>query len=242
MSSSLVLNQHVVGTNTVQTRITFNEGSSEFELYDYIMPQKYWEEDSSVTPAMVMDFMKQAEGDITVRINSRGGEVGSALVMYNRLKEYNRGKVTTVVDGYAFSSAGWVAMAGAERTINKGGLFMLHNPLMCPEIQSESDIETVTNQWRAHKSSIIDIFNEATGMDKEKISDYMEKETYMSADEAVENGFFTGMKNAKANTSALNCFRDRLPDYVQEMIVVDTTEDVALRDKAQQLRKKLFTL
>lgn len=232
--NSLVLNRQRVGDKFIEQRLTWNASNDEFEMYDYIMPNGYGSD--YVSPDRVMDFLNEANGDITFRISSKGGEVGSAMIMYNRMKAYNKGTITTVVDGYAFSSAGWVAMAGSKRVINTGGLFMMHNPMMYPEIRSEQDIENVANQWKEHRNSIVDIFHESTSMPKEEILNLMDKETYLSADKAVEMGFFTNKGSEAANTSALNCFREILPEHVQNQIPQHNDAEFMLRAKARILR------
>jgi ATP-dependent Clp protease protease subunit len=233
--SSIVLNRQRVGDKFIEQRLTVNAEGNSFEMYDYIMPNGYG--DTYVSPDKVVDFMSVANGDIEFRISSKGGEVGSALVMYNRIKAYNKGSVTTIVDGYAFSSAGWVAMAGKKRVINTGGLFMMHNPMMYPEIKSQADIESVASQWNEHRNSILNIFEESTGLDRDTLSSMMDKETYLSADKAVEMGFFNSRGSEQANTSALNFFRDSLPAHVTENLVDNSDRDMMLKSKARILRK-----
>ena len=202
MSSVVINRKNVSHTHNVETTLSVNQ--NEIELYDVIMPWKYGDEDPAVTPDDILNVLKEAEGDITLRINSRGGEVGSALPIYNRLKSYEGGKKTAIVDGYAFSSAGWIPMACDERQIATGGIFMNHNPMMVSEITSLKDIEAVKSEWEAHHKSIVDIFEEATDISRQNIIDMMDKETYLSAEDAVNAGFFHSMHTNKAKLEALN--------------------------------------
>jgi len=200
--SKLVINRKVNSKCTVETTLTVNQ--NEIELYDVIMPWKYGEDDPSVTPDDIINVLKEAEGDITLRINSRGGEVGSALTIYNRIKSYEGGKKTAIVDGYAFSSAGWIPMACDERQIATGGIFMNHNPMMLGEITSLKDIDAIKSEWEAHHKSIVDIFEEATDISRQSIIDMMDKETYLSAEDAVKAGFFHSIHTNKAKLEVLN--------------------------------------
>ena len=234
---SLVLNRKQLPSGeTLECKVTFNQ-SNELMIYDVIMPNKWYDGDTSVTPAEVMDFMKDAPADLSVRINSSGGEVGSALAIYNRLLEH-KGSVTTIVDGYAFSSAGWLALAGSRREICNGGLFMMHNPYLYAKIDSMKEIENVKNRWESHRNSIVDIFTTRTEMKPEDVTNLMEAETYMSAPEAVAKGLFHSVRNAKPDTAILNCLS--IPETVRNRadVFITSPDIAALKLRALNLRKK----
>lgn len=84
------------------TATVVNVDGNTIELYDYIISQRYYEEQPGITANEFLDALNTMKGDITVRINSRGGEVGNALSIYQRLREHN-GTVKCIVDGYAYS-------------------------------------------------------------------------------------------------------------------------------------------
>ena len=67
-----------------------------------------------VTPAVFRAELESETGDITVRINSPGGECIAAAQIYNMLREYAKksGSVTVRIDGIAASAASVIAMAG----------------------------------------------------------------------------------------------------------------------------------
>ncbi len=234
---SLVLNRKQLPSGEVlESKVTFNQ-ANELMIYDIIMPHKWFEGDTSVTPAEVMDFMKDAPADLNVRINSSGGEVGSALAIYNRLLEH-KGKVTTIVDGYAFSSAGWLALAGEDRQICNGGLFMMHNPYLYAKIDSLKEVDNVRNRWESHRDSIVDIFTTRTPMKADDVKNLMEAETYMSAPEAVAKGLFNSVRNARPDTAILNCLS--IPEIVRNKsdVQIVSPDLTALKLKALNLRKK----
>lgn len=234
---SLVLNRKPLPTgDTLECKLSFNN-ANELMIYDVIMPQKWYDGDTCVTPSQVLDFLKDAPSDLTVRINSSGGEVGSALAIYNRLLEHT-GSVTTIVDGYAFSSAGWLALAGKERQICNGGLFMMHNPYLYEKIDSLSKIENVKNRWESHRNSIVDIFTSRTSLKAEEVTNLMEVETYLSASEAVDKGLFHSVRNGKPDTAILNCLH--IPDAVKNKVEIDVPDVQALKLRALNLRKKFM--
>ena len=219
---SLVLNRKALPSGQLlECRLAFNQ-AKELEIYDVIAPYKFYEGDTAVTVGDVTNFLSEApQGDLTVRINSSGGEVGSALAIYNRLLEHP-GKVTTVVDGYAFSSAGWLALAGSDRQICNGGLFMMHNPYMYARIDSLKEVANAQARWESHRDSIVDIFTARTPVARETIINMMEAETYLSASESVDKGFFHSVRNVRPDTAMLNCLS--IPETVKDKYTADNTE------------------
>lgn len=234
---SLVLNRKGTPSGeTLECRVTFNQ-SNELMIYDVIMPQKWYDGDTSVTPTEVVDFLKDAPADLTVRINSSGGEVGSALAIYNRLLEHP-GKVTTIVDGYAFSSAGWLALAGSDRQICNGGLFMMHNPYLYARIDSLQEIDNVKNRWESHRNSIVDIFTTRTKMKSDEVTNLMAAETYLSASEAVDKGLFNSVRNGKPDTAILNCLH--IPDAARNKVSITLPDVAVLKSRALNLRRNFL--
>lgn len=232
----LVLNRKTLPSGEqMETRASFN-AQNELLIYDYILPQKYYDGDTSVTPSDVLNFLKDAPAELTVRINSNGGEVGSALAIYNQLLEH-RGTVTTIVDGYAFSSAGWLALAGSNRQICNGGLFMMHNPYMYEKIDSQASAENAAKRWTAHRDSIKNIFTSRTPLKEEEVIDMLDKETYLSASEAVSKGLFHSVRNGKPETAMLNCLE--IPREALNKAQVETPDLQSLRMRVLNVRRNL---
>ena len=182
--TTFVLNRDM--KNKIETVV--NVDGNTIELYDYILAEKYYSDQAGVTANEFVNILNTMKGDITVRVNSRGGDVGTALTMYQRLKEY-KDTVNVVVDGYAYSCAAWILLAGDNRTINTGGIVMIHNPAMYCSIEKEEDFSTLKNQWEAHRSAIVNIIKENTNLKEDKIKDMMSKTTFMTAQESITNGF-----------------------------------------------------
>lgn len=228
----LVLNRQEASHHRTVEQV-MNVSAGEIEIYDIIAPAKFDDSDPVVTAEDVINALDELDGDVTLRINSRGGEVGTALTIYNRLKDYDRGSITAVVDGYAFSSAGWIPMAADSREINNGGIFMLHNPHMYPAVTSLDDLDSIKNQWEAHHNSIVSIFTAAVNKSAEEISNLMEKETFFSAEDAVTEGFFTKVRGSKANLSSLNCAP--IASVPEEFVQNQTVDATELRTRRQSI-------
>jgi len=211
------------------------EGSTLF-IYDMIGPYKRSEDDPTVTASDFINQLRNMSGDILVRINSKGGEVSSALTIYQQLREH-KGKVTCVIDGYAYSCAAWIALAGEERFINTGGVMMIHNPSMYAEVNGENSIENVMPQWRAHRDAINMIISERTGMTSEKVTELMNATTFLTSKDAVEMGFCNAVRSSSANLPT--AIRNSVPEAIKNQLPepVDCSD---LAAKTLMLRSKIL--
>ena len=83
--------------------------------------------DDDVTPALFAEELNAGAGDITVYINSPGGDCFAAARIYNMLREYE-GRVTVQVDALAASAASVIAMAGDTVLVSPVSMILVHNP------------------------------------------------------------------------------------------------------------------
>ena len=97
-----------------------------FVLNGVISDRRTWWGDE-VTPKLFKDELLSGSGNVTVWINSPGGDVFAAAQIYNMLKDYP-GKVTVKIDGLAASAASVIAMAGSEVYMSPVSMMMIHNP------------------------------------------------------------------------------------------------------------------
>lgn len=145
-----------------------------------------WFEDD-ITPQMFRDELNGGKGNITVWINSPGGDCFAAAQIYNMLRDY-KGKVTVKIDSLAASAASVIAMAGDEVQISPTGMLMIHNPSTVA-MGDHEDLEKAIDMLNEVKNSIINAYEEKTGLSRNKLSKLMEDETWMDAKKAVELGF-----------------------------------------------------
>ena len=143
--------------------------------------------DDDVTPKIFQDELNAGEGDVTVWINSPGGDCVAAAQIYNMLKTYN-GNVTIKIDGIAASAASVIAMAGSTVLMSPVSMLMIHNP-MTVAMGNVKDMEKAIEMLDEVKESIINAYHLKTGMSRAKISHLMDSETWMNAYKAVELGF-----------------------------------------------------
>ena len=170
-----------------------------------------WLDMECASPNAFKDELAQYEGkDITVWIDSYGGDVFAAAGIYNSLKEHN-GKVTTKIDGKAMSAASVIAMAGDEILMSPVAIMMLHNPLSGVHGYA-SDMRKQADVLDEVKQSIMNAYQAKTKKSKNKISAMMDDETYMSATTAVKQGFADGIlyqDNEDSPKNVLNFSFDR---------------------------------
>jgi len=147
---------------------------------------------STISPNAFKDELKKYVGkDITVWIDSYGGDVFAAAGIYNALKKH-QGKVTVKIDSKAMSAASVIAMAGDEVLMSPVAIMMIHNPLTMAKGDMR-DLRKAADVLDAVKSSIINAYALKTGRSKAKISSMMDDETWMSANVAIKEGFADGI-------------------------------------------------
>lgn len=140
-----------------------------------------------VTPAIFRDELMKGEGNITVWINSPGGDVFAAAQIYNMLMDY-KGNVTVRIDGLAASAASVIAMAGTTVEMSPVGMLMVHNPSTAV-IGNTKEMQAAIQMLDEVKESILNAYELKTGQPRQSLSDLMDAESWMNAKKAVELGF-----------------------------------------------------
>ena len=130
-------------------------------------------------------------GDITVWINSPGGDCVAAAQIYNMLMDY-KGNVTVKIDGIAASAASVIAMAGTKVLMSPVSMLMIHNP-MTVAAGNTDEMQKAIEMLGSVKDSIINAYEIKTSLSRAKLSHLMDAETWMDANKAVELGFADGI-------------------------------------------------
>jgi ATP-dependent Clp protease protease subunit len=162
-----------------------NEEGRTLYFDGYIAEDSWFDDD--ITPKQFKSELTGTEGNISVWLNSPGGDVFAASQIYTMLKEY-KGKVTVKIDGIAASAASVIAMAGSEILMSPVAMMMIHNPSTIISGE-ESDLQSGIYMLSEVKESIINAYKQKTGLPRNKISKMMDSETWFSAKKAVELGF-----------------------------------------------------
>ena len=155
------------------------------ELYGTIAEESWFDDD--ITPRMFKDELNAGSGDVTVWINSPGGDCIAASQIYTMLMDY-KGNVTVKIDGIAASAASVIAMAGTKVLMAPTALMMIHNP-MTGAFGDHEDMQKAIEMLNEVKESIINAYEIRTNLSRAKLSHLMSSETWMNAKKAIELGF-----------------------------------------------------
>ena len=163
------------------------EGQTErvLELYGTIAEESWFDDD--ITPKMFRDELFAEDGDVTIWINSPGGDCVAASQIYTMLMDY-KGNVTVKIDGIAASAASVIAMAGTKVLMAPTALMMIHNPATMA-FGDHEDMQKAIEMLDEVKESIINAYEIKTNLSRAKLSHLMDEETWMNANKAIELGF-----------------------------------------------------
>jgi len=125
--------------------------------------------------------------DVTVQVNSPGGDMFEGIAIYNLLREHPA-KVTIQVMGWAASAASIIAMAGDDIRMGLGTFMMVHNAWGVV-VGNRHDMRDAAGLFDGFDSAIVDIYAARTGQDRKAIEKLMDAETFMGPTEAVNGGF-----------------------------------------------------
>lgn len=160
---------------------------AEITLYSAI-GESFWGDSISAKQfSDTLNSLDSAVNEITVRINSPGGDVFDGIAIYNRLKQH-KAKIIVHIDGLAASIASIIALAGDEIVIGDGALYMIHLPWTFA-MGNRMDLENTTNRLMDVEEQLIGIYAKKTKMDRAEIRKMLEAETWMDAEQAIEKGF-----------------------------------------------------
>lgn len=162
------------------------EKSAELILYGSIGSDEYWDDISDKAFKQDIENLGDVE-NIILHINSPGGSVFSAVAIANTLKNH-KAKITANIDGLAASAATIITSACDTVRMPKNALFMVHNPITFA-YGNNQDMKKTVEMLDKVKDSIIETYLNKTKTDKETLSELMDNETWMNAEEAKEYGF-----------------------------------------------------
>ncbi len=145
----------------------------------YITPEGFLED---------LETLKKAQ-NITIKLNSCGGDLYTGLAICNALKNLNK-KITVDVEGVAASAGSIIMCAGDNVRVHAGSIVMIHG--VSAELRGYWGLDDLKKQVRSFDTSenaIAEIYAGKTGMSIDKLRSMMTKETWMTGREAVEKGF-----------------------------------------------------
>ena len=212
-------------------------GSGEQWIYDYFGME-------ATSPKMINDEISNANGDeLEVIINSGGGDVFAGSEIYTTLKSY-AGNVTVKIVGIAASAASVIAMAGNKVIMSPTAQLMIHN-VSSRASGDYRDMSHSADVLKNANETIANAYRIKSGMSQEKFLDLMDKETWMTAQQAVENGLVDEVmfENSLALVNEID-MAGRLPQSVIDKMINSKNNtaqkneaDIFMHQKAQQQAK-----
>lgn len=169
-------------------------------IYD-VIGEDYWSGGGFTAKRMAAALRAIGANDVTVNLNSPGGDMFEGLAIYNLLAEHP-GAVTVRVMGLAASAASILAMAGDRIEMGLGSFLMIHN-CWGVVVGNRNDMRAAADIFAQFDGAMADIYVHRSGQSKPDVEQWMDAETYLSASEAVTRGFATGtFESPKADPAA----------------------------------------
>jgi len=134
--------------------------------------------------------------NISVRINSPGGDVFDGVAIFNALKEHPA-HVTTKIEGLAASIASIIALAGDEVQAHKNAMYMVHDPWVLAA-GNQYDLREIADILEKISGNMVDIYSQNSNIGKKEIREMLKAETWFTAKEAKERGFIDTIIDGKA--------------------------------------------
>lgn len=180
-----------------------------------------------------------ASKDVTVNINSPGGDVFEGIAIYNRLREH-QGRVTVKVLGLAASAASIIAMAGDEIQIGASSFIMIHNAWVLA-IGNRHDMREVADFLEPFDRALADVYVSRTSQELDDVQKAMDSETWFNGSTAVELGYADGLLAADevANDEAPPAEEDEVKALRRaEMALCHEMPRSAARDLLNKIKGK----
>lgn len=166
------------------------DGAAELLIYGEISDASWYGDE--VTPKKFAEDLAACGGkDLTVRVNSPGGDVFAAQAIYNQLKAYT-GKVTVKIDGMCASAATVIACAGETVIMPSNTIYMIHNPKSAMLGYYDAvQLGKVSDRLTTVKQTIVNVYMGRVGntLSEVQVRHKMDAEEWMTADKAKEYGF-----------------------------------------------------
>ena len=210
-----------------------DSGGRVLRLEGPIDSESFWGDE--VTPQEFREELYAEEGDITLWLNSPGGNVFAAAEIYTMLRDYP-GSVTVRIASIAASAASVVAMAGNLVQMSPTALIMVHDPSTLA-MGNAKDMEKVITTLNEVKESIINAYAFKTGLSRNRISKLMSDETWLNAKKAVELGFADEILFENKAKDDKPAAPEEKPDEEPDKEDGDNGEESAEKKKPIQLRE-----
>ncbi|WP_321943030.1 head maturation protease, ClpP-related [Paraburkholderia tropica] len=171
------------------TRAAATDDAASISIYDSIGDN--WEGTGVTSKRISAALRTIGARDLTVNVNSPGGDFFEGVAIYNLLREH-KAKVTINVMGLAASAASVIAMAGDEILMGEGSFLMIHNAWTVA-IGNRHDLAQAAQTLEPFDTAMASLYAKRAGISQADAVALMDKETWIGAEQAVADGFATGL-------------------------------------------------
>ncbi|WP_432371981.1 head maturation protease, ClpP-related [Staphylococcus chromogenes] len=189
-----------------------NDSIGEIDIYGEIIDESWRMSDTETSAPSFKDALKELKDvkQITVNINSGGGDVFSGVAIHNMLKSH-KAHVTVKIDGLAASIASVIAMAGDKVIIPSNAMLMIHNAWTFA-VGNASDLRKQAEDLEKINSVVINSYlDKNPDIDESKLRSLMDEETWLTAQEAKDLGLVDVI--AEPNKAAANITKSQIERY-----------------------------
>lgn len=189
-----------------------NDSVGEIDIYGEIIDESWRMSDTETSAPSFKDALKELKDvkQITVNINSGGGDVFSGVAIHNMLKSH-KAHVTVKIDGLAASIASVIAMAGDKVIIPRNAMLMIHNAWTFA-VGNASDLRKQAEDLEKVNSVVINSYlDKNPDIDEDKLRSLMDEETWLTAQEAKDLGLVDEI--AEPNKAAANITKNQIERY-----------------------------
>jgi ATP-dependent protease ClpP protease subunit len=195
-----------------------------------------------ITTAAVETALQSISGRAVIRINSPGGSADTGIAIYNLLKRHPGG-VDTHNEALAASAASIIFLAGDKRTMERGSKLMIHRAHTIA-IGNQSEMKKMADVLSLYDDDMAKLYAQHMDVPVEEVLEYMDEETWFSADDAVRTMLATDVAPTvrKKAAAAAAWIRNPPQDLYEETAVEEATAEAVRKfaiSKTQEMRLQL---
>lgn len=219
------------------------------ELYIYGAIGDWFDE---LDAKSVTEQIKNMDGDITVYLNSPGGNAFDGISIMNALKNH-KGRTKIVVDGLAASAASILAIGAADELVmNEGAMLMIHEAWAL-SMGNADELRKTADSLEKMSENIANIYANHSTKSVEEIKTAMKNETWFTAQEAKDFGFDVTIdsdKQANIQNFKMLSVYNHVPDiFMAKAVKPETKRDLEAslrrigysRNESKMIASKAFT-
>jgi ATP-dependent Clp protease protease subunit len=167
----------------------------------------------------IEESLNNANGDIELLIDSPGGSVFEGVTIFNLLRDYNKGKITAIINGVAASMASYVAMVADELKVYDNSTFMIHNAWGIT-IGDYRDMQKTAEVLQGLTKLLAKQYALKTGLNEKEVQKMMDDESWFFGEEIVKGGFADSViktEKQEEKQSALALAKEKFKNSIKKI-------------------------